>query len=110
LRHLDANIPVALQLHVIADNHATHKHSKVKAWLASHPRFHLHFTPTYSSWLKQIERWFALITQQAIRRGYFRSVRELVGKIDATSLITMPTTLRLDCHRRLDIRQTPAYL
>src|SRR5216683_6539316 len=83
LRHLDANMPADLELHLIADNYATHKHPKVRAWLASHPRFHLHFTPTYSSWLNQIERWFALITQQAIRRGSFRNVRELVGKIDA---------------------------
>ena len=83
LKHLDANIPAELELHLIADNYATHKHPKVKAWLASHSRFHLHFTPTYSSWLNQVERWFALITQQAIRRGSFRTVRELVGKIDA---------------------------
>src|SRR5271155_2314019 len=83
LKHLDANIPAELELHLIADNYATHKHPKVKAWLASHSRFHLHFTPTYSSWLNQVERWFALITQQAIRRGSFRNVRELVGKIDA---------------------------
>src|SRR5882757_3472020 len=83
LQHLDANMPADLELHLIADNYATHKHPKVKAWLARHPRFHLHFTPTYSSWLNQIERWFALITQQAIRRGSFRNVRELVGKIDA---------------------------
>ena len=83
LKHLDANMPADLELHLIADNYATHKHPKVRAWLASHPRFHLHFTPTYSSWLNQIERWFALITQQAIRRGSFRNVRELVGKIDA---------------------------
>jgi len=54
----------------------------VKAWLARHPRFHLHFTPTYSSWLNQVERWFGLITQQAIRRGSFRHVRELVAKIE----------------------------
>src|SRR6266850_740716 len=83
LQLLDANMPADLELHLIADNYATHKHPKVRAWLASHPRFHLHFTPTYSSWLNQIERWFALITQQAIRRGSFRNVRELVGKIDA---------------------------
>ena len=54
----------------------------MKAWLARHPRFHIHYTPTYASWLNQIERWFGLITQQAIRRGSFRSVRELVRKID----------------------------
>jgi transposase len=83
LKHLDANMPADLELHLIADNYATHKHPKVKAWLARHPRYRIHFTPTYSSWLNQIERWFALITQQAIRRGSFRNVRELVGKIDA---------------------------
>jgi putative transposase len=69
-------------VHLIADNYATHKHPRVKAWLARHPRFQLHYTPTYSSWLNQVERWFALITQQAIRRDSFRSVRELVAKID----------------------------
>jgi putative transposase len=83
LQHLDAHIPADLEMPLIADNYATHKHPKVKAWLARHPRYRIHFTPTYSSWLNQIERWFALITQQAIRRGSFRNVRELVGKIDA---------------------------
>ncbi|HME32782.1 MAG TPA: transposase, partial [Terriglobales bacterium] len=63
--------------------YATHKHAKVRAWLAQHPRFHLHYTPTYSSWLNQVERWFGLITQRAIRRGSFRCVKELVAKIDA---------------------------
>src|SRR6202142_564635 len=83
LQHLDANVPADLELNLIADNYATHKHPRVKAWLARHPRYRLHFTPTYSSWLNQIERWFALITQQAIRRGSFRNVRELVQKIGA---------------------------
>jgi transposase len=83
LNHLDRNVPPGLDIHLIADNYGTHKHPKVKAWLARHPRFHLHFTPTYSSWLNQVERWFGLITQQAIRRGSFRSVKELVQKIDA---------------------------
>jgi transposase len=83
LKHLEATNQVGLELHLIVDNYATHKHPRVKAWLVRHPRFHLHFTPTYSSWLNQVERWFGLITQQAIRRGSFRSVRELVEKIDA---------------------------
>jgi transposase len=83
LRHLDANTPAGLALHLVLDNYATHKQPKVKAWLARHPRFHLHFTPTYSSWLSQVERWFGLITQQAIRRGSFTSVKELVQKIEA---------------------------
>ena len=82
LKHLDANTPAAMELHLIADNYATHKHPQVKAWLARHPRFHLHFTPTYSSWLNQVERWFGLISQQAIRCGSFRNVRQLVEKIE----------------------------
>ena len=82
LNHLDRNVPPPLQVHLILDNYGTHKHPKVKAWLARHPRYQLHYTPTYASWLNQIERWFGLITQQAIRRGSFRNVRELVAKID----------------------------
>ena len=58
-----------LEVHLIADNYGTHQHPKVKAWLVRHPRYHLHYTPTYSSWLNQVKRWFGLITQQAIRRG-----------------------------------------
>ncbi|MDD2762798.1 MAG: IS630 family transposase [Opitutaceae bacterium] len=83
LRHLDEHMPLALDLHLIIDNYATHKHPKVRAWLAAHPRYHLHYTPTYSSWLNQVERWFGLITQQSIRRGSFRNVKELVQRIDA---------------------------
>ena len=83
LNHLDRSVPAGLDIHLVADNYGTHKHPKVKAWLARRPRYHLHYTPTYSSWLNQVERWFGLITQQAIRRGSFRSVGELVQKIDA---------------------------
>ena len=82
LNHLDHQVPAELAVHLIADNYATHKHPRVKAWLARHRRFRIHYTPTYASWLNQVERWFALITQQAIRRDSFRSVRELVAKID----------------------------
>jgi transposase len=82
LNHLDLQVPAALAVHLIADNYATHKHPKVKAWLARHCRFHTHYTPTYASWLNQVERWFGLITQQAIRRDSFRSVRDLIRKID----------------------------
>jgi putative transposase len=82
LNHLDRNVPSELEIHLIADNYGTHKHAKVKAWLARHPRYRLHYTPTYSSWLNQVERWFGLITQQAIRRGSFRHVRELVDMIE----------------------------
>jgi transposase len=75
-------VPARLDVHLIIDNYATHKHAKAKAWLARSPRYHVHFTPTYSSWLNQVERWFGLITQRAIRRGSFRTVRELVQQID----------------------------
>jgi putative transposase len=82
LRRLDACIPPELEVHLIVDNYATHKHPKVRTWLAQRPRYHIHYTPTYSSWLNQVERWFALITQRAIRRGSFHSVQDLVQKID----------------------------
>ncbi|HUH02821.1 MAG TPA: IS630 family transposase [Kofleriaceae bacterium] len=82
LRHVDRNVPAEFDVHLIIDNYATHKHAKVKAWLAQRPRYHVHYTPTYASWLNQIERWFGLITQQAIRRGSFSSVKDLVTKID----------------------------
>ena len=82
LRHIEKNVPAKLDVHVIVDNYATHKHPRVKRWLAARPRFHVHFTPTYASWLNQVEIWFHWITQQAIRRGTFRSVKELVLRID----------------------------
>lgn len=82
LRHIDANVPKDLDVHLVIDNYATHKHANVKAWLARRPRFHIHFTPTYASWLNLVERWFGIITQQAIRRGTFSSVKDLVTKID----------------------------
>ena len=81
LNHLDRNVPPPLQVHLILGNYGTHKHPKVKAWLARHPRYQLHYTPTCASWLNQSERWFGLVTQPAIRRGSFRNVRELVAKI-----------------------------
>jgi putative transposase len=82
LRQIETDVPSELDVHVIVDNYATHKHPRVKRWLAAHPRFHVHFTPTYASWLNQVEIWFNRITQRAIRRGTFRSVKELVEKID----------------------------
>lgn len=77
LRTIDRATPKELDLHLIADNYATHKHPRVKAWLAKHPRFHMHFTPTSASWLNQVERFFGLITDKRIRRGAFKSVGEL---------------------------------
>ena len=82
LRRIDKSVPPDLDIHLVLDNYVTHKHTKVKAWLAERPRYHIHFTPNYSSWLNQVERWFGVITQRAIRRGSFRSVKELVRKID----------------------------
>ena len=82
LRHIDAQVPKHLDVHLIVDNYATHKHAKVKAWLARRPRFHVHYTPTYSSWLNQVERWFGLITQRAIRRASFTSVADLRRQIE----------------------------
>lgn len=82
LRHLDKNVPENLDVHLIVDNYATHKHARVKAWLAKRPRYHVHYTPTYASWLNQVERWFGIITQQAIRRGTFSSVKKLIEKIN----------------------------
>ena len=77
LKKIDAETPPDLDLHLIVDNYCTHKHSKVKSWLKRHPRFHMHFTPTSSSWLNMIERWFRDITQARIRNGSFRSVDKL---------------------------------
>lgn len=70
-------------MHVVCDNYATHKHAKVTAWLARNPRVHLHFTPTSGSWLNLVECFFSIITRQAIRRGTFTSVEDLVATIEA---------------------------
>lgn len=82
LRLMDRQTPTDLDLHLIVDNYATHKHPKVKSWLKRHQRFHLHFTPTSSSWLNLVERWFREITDKRIRRGVFRSVKELTAAIE----------------------------
>jgi len=81
LKKIDAETPSDLDLHLIVDNYATHKHPRVQSWFRRHPRFHLHFTPTSSSWLNLVERWFREITDQRIRRGSFASVPELVDAI-----------------------------
>jgi transposase len=82
LRRIEAAVPTDIDVHLILDNYSTHKHAKVNAWLAKRPRWHIHFIPTYSSWLNLVERFFALITDKATRRGSLRSVQELVGRID----------------------------
>jgi transposase len=83
LHQLDRAFPGELDLHLIVDNYRTHTHDNVNAWLAKHPRFHLHFTPTSSSWLNLVERWFRELTQKALRRGVFHSVPDLISAIDA---------------------------
>jgi transposase len=77
LRRLDQEFPGAATLHLILHNYGTHGHERVRRWLANHPRFVLHFIPTSSSWLNLIERWFAELSQKAVRRGVFRSVEDL---------------------------------
>lgn len=77
LKQIDAETPAHLDLHLIADNYGTHKHENVKRWLSRHPRFHIHFIPTSSSWLNLVERWFRDITTKRIRRGTFASVAAL---------------------------------
>jgi len=82
LKRIDAETPAELYLHLIVDNYVTHKHPRVRAWLARHPRFHLHFIPTSSSWLNLVERFFREITTKRIRRGVFHSVEALERAID----------------------------
>ena len=82
LRKIEREVPKGLQVHLICDNYATHKHPAVRAWLAKHPRFHMHFTPTSSSWLNLVERWFRELTDKALRRGVFHSVPDLIAKIE----------------------------
>lgn len=81
LRQIDARIPPELDIHLILDNYGTHTHPKVQSWLATHRRFHLHFTPTSASWLNLVERWFRNLTDKRIRRGSFSSVPELITAI-----------------------------
>ena len=83
LRRIDREVPKGLEIHLILDNYSTHTHANVKTWLAKHPRFHLHFTPTSSSWLNLVERFFGKLTDKAIRRGIFTSVPDLIAAIEA---------------------------
>jgi transposase len=83
LGHVDRQVPAGLDLHVICDNSSTHKTPAIQRWLVAHPRVHLHFTPTYSSWLNLVERWFAELTSKWLRRGSHRSVAELTASIQS---------------------------
>lgn len=82
LKTIDRQVPRGLQVHLILDNYATHKHEDVDRWLKHHKRFHLHFTPTSSSWLNQVERWFRDLTDKNLRRGIFGSVPDLIASIE----------------------------
>ena len=82
LKKIDSETPAGLNLHLIVDNYGTHKHPRVKSWIRRHPRVHLHFIPTSSSWVNMVERWFREITDKRIRRGVFRSVPELIAAIE----------------------------
>lgn len=81
LKHIDQETPAGQELHLIIDNYATHKHPKVLRWLKRHPRFHLHFTPTSSSWMNMVERFFRDLTEDVVRNGSFESVKELTAAI-----------------------------
>lgn len=82
LKTIDREVPRGLQVHLILDNYSTHKHESVQRWLTRHKRFHLHFTPTSSSWLNQVERWFRDLTDKNLRRGIFASVPDLIASIE----------------------------
>ena len=83
LKTIDANTPAELDLHLVCDNYATHKTPAIKTWLATHPRFHLHFTPTSGSWLNMVERWFGELTTRKLRRSTHRSVKALEDDVNA---------------------------
>ena len=91
---IDANVPPDLDVHLILDNSATHKTALIKRWLAKRSRYHVHFTPTSASWINQVERWFGLLTERALRRGVHRSVADLErairGFVDATNADPKP--------------------
>jgi transposase len=88
LRTIDASVPTELDIHLILDNYGTHKTPRVRRWLAAHPRFHVHFTPTSASWLNLVERWFALLSEKQIKRGAHRSTRALEDAIREYLAIT----------------------
>ena len=83
LNTIDREVPKGLQVHLILDNYATHKHADVQKWMERHKRFHFHFTPTSSSWLNQVERWFRDLTDKNLRRGIFGSVPDLIASIES---------------------------
>ena len=97
-------MPAGLDVHLVCDNYATHNTAEIKTWLGKHPRFHVHFTPTGSSWINQVERWFGLLTDKLIRRGVHTSVKALEDDITRLDrhLEREPQALHLDQDRRRD--------
>ena len=110
LKQIDRETPKDLDIHLIQDNYATHKHPKVKAWLERHPRFKSHFTPTSSSWMNLVERFFADLTEDVIRTGSFASVGELVRDIKAylAERNANPRALQMEGGRRCNPRENQA--
>jgi transposase len=101
---IDREVPADLEVHLVLDNVSTHKTPAIKRWLAAHPRFQLHFTPTSASWLNLVERWFGELTSKKLRRGTHRSVRELEGRHPRLDrhLERQPPPLCVDQDRRPD--------
>ena len=101
------------QLHIVVDNYATHKHQRVQAWLGKHPRVQLHFTPTYASWVNLVEVFFSIIERQALRRGDFASMEELVAAIgrfcDGWNQRCQPFTWTKDADQILTTLKTPTH-
>lgn len=119
---IEANVPARLDVHLVMDNYGTHKTPLIRNWLAKRPRFHVHFTPTYGSWLNQVERWFALLTNRRLRRRVFRSVKDLEAAIreflDAHNAQPKPfrwtkspdqilASIARFAHRTLDVQTAP---
>jgi hypothetical protein len=103
LKIIDGQVPKGLDFHLL-DNYGTHNHPNVKTWLAKQPRFYLHFTPTSSSWLNLVERWFREFTEKAIRGGVFRSVDHLIAAID--DYLDAHNAVHLDSRRGVDHRES----
>ncbi len=87
LKKLDRETPADLDLHLVLDNYGTHKHKTVRAWLALHPRFHLHFTPTSGSWMNLVESWFSILQRRRLKRGVFKSLKQLIQALNEYILV-----------------------
>ena len=104
LQKIDSQVPEHLDVHLVCDNYGTHKSPAIRRWLEKHPRFHMHYTPTYSSWINQVERWFAYLTDDLLRRSDHRSVQALEKDIRhwVQTLEREPPAVHLDQDRRAD--------